>query len=76
MSKSKVQSLITLIISGSQILHTVFSRHGAPDLVSLAVPLHIVHLGGNDYNNIPGHDPEESLISGVVIRFIIVAVYL
>lgn len=57
--ESEVESLIALVGRGSKILQALFLGHGAPFLVSLLVPIHIVRLHEEVNDNVHAENCEQ-----------------
>lgn len=74
MSKSEIQSLVTLISSSVQVLVLLLLSHTTPSLLANRVATHVVSLGRHDGEEVPRDDTDEISVSAAVMWLIILTV--
>lgn len=71
MRKPKIQALIPLILSRSQINPLLFLRHGIPFPIPTSITPNIVRLSKHIDKNIRNHQANKNTISPLITRRII-----
>jgi len=73
-SEPEIQSLVSLVRRGIQVMHALFSSHGIPFLVSTLVLQLIIGFRADEENDVPSHQTQKHLVTTVVVRFVVRAV--
>lgn len=76
MSKSKVQSLITLVLCGFQIVVLLFRAHPVPHLLTGFVSPDIVAFDEDGHDNIPRQECEKNFVTPSILGLIICSINL